>query len=165
VDGDWAATTEEKGAALEDVVAWSFCIAKGVSLLYRDQTNAAGSAEIDILLFNERHRLGLPFLPEYLMFECKNWSNPVNSAAVDSFIAKIRNSRLELGILVAANEVTGDLGERTAANDIIRRAFDRDNIKILVLTRAELESFRSVRDIVVTMRLKFGGLIMRLAAF
>ena len=77
------------------------------------------------------------------MFECKNWSDPVNSATVDSFVAKVRSSRLELGILVAANGVTGDSVERTAANDVIRRAFDRDNIKILVITRMEIESFRS----------------------
>jgi hypothetical protein len=138
-------------------------MAKGVSLLFRDQTNAPGSAEIDILLFNERPRLGFSFLPEYLMFECKNWSDPVNSATVDSFITKVRSARLELGILVAANGVTGDPAERTAANDVIRRAFDRDGIKILVVTRTEIESFRSVREIVVMMRRKFGGLIMRLA--
>ena len=98
------------------------------------------------------------------MFECKNWAAPVDSAAVTGFIAKVRAARLELGVLVAANGITGDPQQRTAANDIVRHAFDRDNIKLLVVTRTEIESFRSVADVIMLMREKFGGLIMGLAA-
>jgi len=164
VQGDAAATTEEKGAALEDVVHQSFCKLRGVGLLRRDQTNNAGSSEIDILLYNQRHPLGLPFLPDYLIFECKNWATPVDSATVDGFVAKVRSCRLELGILVAANGVTGDAAQRTAANDIIRRAFDRDNIKLLVITRTDIEALRCIDDVIALMRDKFGGLIMGLAS-
>jgi hypothetical protein len=163
-EGDAAATTEEKGAALEDVVQNSFCRVRGIGFLRRDQTNNAGSSEIDILLFNQRHPVGLPFLTDYLVFECKNWVSPVDSATVASFIAKVRAARLELGILVAANGITGNAEQRTAANDIIRQAFDRDNIKILVVTRAEIEGFRSIDDVIALMREKFGALIMGFAA-
>jgi len=159
-EGDAAATTEEKGAALEDVVIGSFCKVRGLGFLRRDQTNNAGSSEIDILLFNQRHPVGVPFLTDYLIFECKNWAKPVDSGTVASFITKIRAARLELGILVAANGITGDGHQRTAANDIIRQAFDRDNIKVLVVTRAEIENFRSVADVIELMREKFGALIM-----
>lgn len=162
-EGDAAATTEGKGAALEDVVIRSFCKVLGIGLLYRDRTNNAASSEIDILLFNQRHPLGVPFLSDYLVFECKNWAAPVDSATVASFIAKVRAARLEVGILVAANGITGDAQQRTAANDRIREAFVRDNIKILVVTRAEIESFRSVADVVGLMREKFGALIMGFA--
>jgi len=162
-EGEAAATTEQKGAALEDVVVSSFCKVSGIGFLRRDQTNNAGSSEIDILLFNRRHPLGLPFLSDYLIFECKNWAARVDSTTVASFIAKVRAARLELGILVAANGVTGDPLQRTAANGIIRQAFDRDNIKILVVTRAEIEQFRSTADVVALMREKFGALIMGFA--
>ena len=165
MEGDVAATTEEKGAALEDVVVLSFCRVRGIDLLGRDQTNDAGSSEIDILLFNLRHSQGLPFLPDYLIFECKNWASPVNSASVEGFVAKVRARRLDVGILVAANGITGDSTERTAANEVIRRAFDRDNMKLMVVTRAEIEAFRSVKDVVALMRKKFGELIMGLPAF
>jgi hypothetical protein len=164
LEGDQAATTEEKGAALEDVVVQSFCRVQGISFILRDKTNYAHSSEIDILLANQRHPQGLPFLSDYLMFECKNWATAVNSATVEGFIARVRGARLEIGILVATNGVTGDPDERTAANDIIRRAFDRDNIKLLVVKRAEIEAFRSVRDVTELMRLKFGHLIMGLSA-
>ena len=103
------------------------------------------------------------FLSDYLIFECKNWAAPVDSATVASFIAKVRAARLELGVLVAANGITGDAQQRTAANDIIRQAFVRDNIKILVVTRAEIEGFRSVADVIALMREKFGALIMGFA--
>jgi hypothetical protein len=161
-EGDAAATTEEKGAALEDVVVHSFCKIKSVALLRRDQKNYASSAEIDILLFNGRHRLGIPFLPEYLIFECKNWASPVDSATIRDFVTKVRNCRLEFGILIAANGITGDPHQRTSANDIVRQAFERDNIKILVITRAEIESFRQISDIVALLRERFGRLIMGL---
>jgi hypothetical protein len=164
LEGDHAATTEEKGAALEDVVVQSFCRIQGISFILRDQTNDAHSSEIDILLSNQRHPQGLPFLSDYLMLECKNWAAAVNSATVEGFIAKVRAARLEIGILVAANGVTGDPDQRTAANDIIRRTFDRDNIKLLVVTRAEIETFRSIKDVTALMRLKFGHLIMGLSA-
>jgi len=162
-EGDAAATTEEKGAALEDVVINSFCKIPGIGFLRRDQTNNAGSSEIDILLFNQRHAVGLPFLSDYLIFECKNWAAPVGSATVASFVAKVRAARLELGILVAANGITGEAQQRTAANDIIRQTFDRDNIKILVVTRTEIEAFRSVAHVIALMREKFGALIMGFA--
>jgi len=163
-EGDAAGTTEEKGAALEDVVLRSFCRLPGIGFLRRDQTNDAGSSEIDILLYNERHLAGLPFLPDYLIFECKNWAAPVDSVTVSDFVTKVRNSRLGLGILVAANGITGDQQQRTAANDVIRRAFDRDNIKLLVITRVEMEALRSTADIVTLVRNKFADLIMGLAA-
>jgi Restriction endonuclease len=163
-EGDAAPTTEGKGAALEDVVIQSFCKVRGIGFLRRDQTNNAGSAEIDILLYNQRLPLGLPFLSDYLIFECKNWAAPVDSASVDGFVTKIRACRLDLGVLVAANGITGDAAQRTAANDIIRRAFDRDNIKVLVVTRAEIEAFRAIDDVISLMRDKFGALIMGLAA-
>lgn len=163
-EGDAAQTTEEKGAALEDVVLRSFCRVPGIGFLRRDQVNNAGSAEIDILLFNQRHLLGFPFFPDYLIFECKNWAAPVDSATVETFVAKVRNARLNLGILIAANGITGDQERRTAAIDVIRHAFDRDNIKVLVITRAEIEALRSTDDIVTLVRNKFADLIMGFAA-
>src|SRR5687767_998398 len=96
-------TAPEKGAALEDVVARTFCKVPGVGFIWRNKTNCAGSDEIDILLYNWRDRRGLPFLPEYLLFECKNWAKPVNSSTLVTFVEKTRVRRLEVGILVAAH--------------------------------------------------------------
>ena len=78
-----------------------------------------------------------------------------------TFIAKLHSTHQEVGVLVAANGVTGDTEDQTAANDIIREAFDRDDIKLIVLTRAEIEAFRSQRDIVLLLEQKYGTACLR----
>jgi len=160
-EGDAAIIKEEIGAALEDVVGWTLCSLPGVRLLQRDFTNRANSMELDLFLFNNRGQSPLEFLPPYLIVECKNWAARVDSATVRDFIAKLHSTHQEVGILVAANGVTGDAEDQTAANDIIREAFDRDDIKLIVLTRAEIEAFRSQRDIVLLLEQKYGTACLR----
>jgi len=162
--GDTANTTERQGAALESAVTKCFCAVRGVGFLKRDTTNNAGSAEIDILLYNQAHPLGFPFLPPYLMFECKNWNSPVNCASVEHFISKVRASHLKFGVIVAANGITGDFANRRAAVDAIIHAFDSDQIVILVITREEIEGFYRSEDVVRLLKDKFGSAILRLAA-
>jgi hypothetical protein len=53
---------------------------------------------------------------------------------------------------------------RVPLHQFKNRAFDRDNVKIVVITRAEFEAMRNVGDAVALMREKFGALIMGLAA-
>ena len=161
IDGDDATLAEEIGAALEDVVSWTLCSMPGVRVLHRDFVNRANSAEIDLFLFNNPRLSPIEFLPQFLIVECKNWRHPVNSATVRDFIAKVRSARQEVGILVAANGVTGDTADQTCANDEIRMAFDQDGIKILVLTRAEIEALRSIRDIVLLLEGKYGKACLR----
>ena len=117
--------------------------------------------ELDLFLFNNDRQSPLAFLPQYLIVECKNWAAAVNSATVRDFIAKLHSTHQEVGILVAANGITGDAQDQTAANDIIREAFDRGNIKLIVLTRAEIEAFRSQDDIVLLFEHKYGKACLR----
>lgn len=161
VEGDNTIVTEEIGAALEDVVSWTLCSLPGVRVLHRDFVNRANSTEIDLFLFNNPRLSPIEFLPQFLIVECKNWRNPVNSATVRDFIAKVRSARQDVGILVAANGVTGDAADQTAANDDIRLAFDQDGIKILVLSRTEIESFRSLQEVVLLLEEKYGKACLR----
>lgn len=145
-EGDAASLPSKKGAALEDVIVRIFCVLPGVELRGRNVINTAGSCEIDILLYNDQLPGGLKFLPNRLLFESKNWAEPVDSRTVEAFAATVRRRHLGVGILVAASGVTGDPEQITAANDIIRQAFRSDNIKLLVVTRAELEGLRTADD-------------------
>ena len=122
----------------------------------------AGSSEIDILLYNMRHPEGLPFLSDNIMIECKNWHAPVNAATVRVFTSKLRNCRLEFGILVATSGVTGSVDDNTAAFAHIRSEFDRSGLKLLVITRAELEALRTTEELGLLLRHKFGACIMGL---
>jgi hypothetical protein len=161
VEGDLAKTTVAKGAALEDVVSWTFCSLPGLRVLRRDFKDTAGGSEIDLLLYNDPRTTPVPFLSEYLMIECKNWKMPVNSATVRDFIGKVRASHLKVGILVAANGVTGDANDQTAANDSIRQAFDAEGIRIIVIKRADLEGFRSLEGFLQFVQERYGDVILR----
>ncbi len=161
LEGDNATVTNEIGAALEDVVAWTLCALPGVRVLHRDFVNRANSTEIDLFIFNNKRLSPIEFLPPFLIVECKNWRQSVNSATVRDFITKVRSARQEVGILVAASGVTGDAADQTAANDDIRLAFDQDGTKILVLTRSEIEQFRSFCEIVFLLEEKYGKACLR----
>src|SRR5579863_9687868 len=85
-------TAAQKGEVLEEIVSGTFCLLEGVGLLFRNAVDVQNSSEIDILLYNQRHPQGLPFLPDYILIECKNWQIPVNAAVVRSFTSKLRQS-------------------------------------------------------------------------
>ena len=150
----------EKGAALEAVVAETFCLVDGVGLIKRNLVDNAGSLEIDILLYNQCQRGGLPFLPNHIFIECKNWQTPVNAATLTIFTGKLHKFRVDFGILVAANGITGDVNERTAAHAHLQSVFDRDGLKVIVVTRQEIEALRNTDDLEELMRNKYGDCIM-----
>ncbi len=160
-EGDAATVTEEIGAALEDVIGWTLCSLPGVRVLKRDFVDRAGSMELDLFLFNNPRVSPIEFLPEFLLIECKNWSARVNSATVRDFIGKLQAIHQKVGILVAANGITGDAADQTAANDTIRQAFDAFDIKVLVLTRADIEMFRTKDDIVLLLQERYGAASLR----
>src|ERR1700733_11211828 len=103
-----AGNTVEKGAALEAVVADTFCLMEGVGIIRTNVIDDAGPSEIDVLLYNLRHPQGLPFLSDNIIIECTNWQAPASAAPVRVFTSKLHACRLDFGILVAANGVTGD---------------------------------------------------------
>ena len=150
----------EKGAALEAIVAETFCLIEGVGLIRRNVVDNAGSLEIDILLYNQRQRGGLPFLPNHLFIECKNWQVPVNAATLTVFTSKLHRFRVDFGVLVAANGMTGDANERTAAHAHLQSVFDRDGLKVIVITRHEIEALRTTDELEEIMRIKYGDCIM-----
>jgi predicted Mrr-cat superfamily restriction endonuclease len=114
--------------------------------------NAAGSSEIDVCFWNGRHKGSIDFLPQILIVECKNTTDRVDSASVRVFLSKLREMRLDYGILIAANGVTGDAENPRAAHDVIRTAFQRDGVRTIVLTRAELVVLRSTEGLIRLMQ-------------
>jgi hypothetical protein len=155
-------TTQEKGDALEQVVVDTFCQLDGVGVLYRNAVDVDGSCEIDILLYNQKYPGGLPFLPDHILIECKNWQSPVGSGTLRAFTSKLRQFNLDFGILVAANGITGDAGDRSHAHAHLRTEFNLIKMKVLVLDRAELEALTNTDDLALKLRQKYGAFIMGL---
>ncbi|MHB8577256.1 MAG: restriction endonuclease [Dehalococcoidia bacterium] len=112
----------------------------------RNRFNPARSQEIDIVLWNDRVPAGLWFLPEILLVECKNWTNPTGSAEVAWFDHKIRSLGQEYGILIAANGITGDRRRLDFAHDIVRYALGQRR-RLLVVTAADLRNLTRPAEI------------------
>jgi len=140
---------------------YMLCRIPGVRFLVRDSRVAAGSEEIDLVFWNDRLPNGLAYLPNILVFECKNWTAPVDSAAVAFFANKVRVRRLECGFLIAANGITGDVEDLSAAHRHVDTAFIRDNTRLIVLDRAEIQELSSTGDLSRLIQTKIAQIVLR----
>jgi cell division GTPase FtsZ len=101
-----------------------------------------------------------------LVFECKNWANPVGSAEVGFFRMKIEERHLDVGILIAANGITGNAEMRRAAHNIIDTAFiSAARTHLIVITRNELLGLASTQDFIKLLQDKISKIVMRLSQF
>ncbi|MBP1092156.1 restriction endonuclease [Bradyrhizobium diazoefficiens] len=135
--GTGAGTTAVRGRALEDMICYLFGLVPGVSITHRNDMNPFNTEEIDVALWNEQDATGLHFLPNVVLIESKNWSNPVSSIEVNWFDTKLRNRGLDFGILVSPHGITGDADDLTAAHHIVATAL-KERRRLVVLTTGEL---------------------------
>jgi hypothetical protein len=151
-----------KGKALEDLVCYLFEKVPGIPITERNQQNAFQTEEIDLAFWNDKHPHGFRFLPDILLVECKNWSQPVDSASIAYFVTKIVNKGKNFGILIAANGITGPDGI-TRANFEISAALLR-GINVIIITRAEIETFNKTDDLLFLCKKKLCRLALTGAA-
>ena len=103
------------------------------------------------MLWNSQDPAGFPSFPDTLVVECKNWDEPVDSSHVAWFDWKLRLGGTTLGILVAAEGITGDSGRNSQAWTIVQAA-NMDGRRILVVSLddiAALESRSDLRDLLI----------------
>lgn len=151
--GDNAQTTAQKGRALEDLVCYIFEKIPGITVTKRNTLNQFHSEEIDIAFWNKPNENGLYFLQNIILVECKNWSQPLGSAEVGWFDAKLRRRAQPFGILVAANGITGNAPDKTAAHDVISAAL-AEGRQFVVITRQEIENLISSSGLVELIQIK-----------
>jgi hypothetical protein len=145
--GDNPQNTAEKGRALEDLICYLFEKIPGITVTKRDRLNVFASEEIDIAFWNTKDSDGLYFLPNIILVECKNWSDPLSSMHVNWFDSKLKRRAQTFGVLVAANGITGDSSEISSAHEIIRTSL-AEGRQLVVITRREIETFSSTTQIV-----------------
>lgn len=143
---DQATTPADKGKALEDLICYLFEKVPGITRTLRNIRNWMESEEIDVALWNSGHPRGLKSLPNMLLVECKNWSQPVGSAEVTVFVAKLENRGLEYGFLFAANGITGSAEDGKAAHSVISNALAK-KIRIVVLGPKDVEVLKTGDDL------------------
>jgi hypothetical protein len=158
--GATATTASGQGKALEDLICYVFERLPGISVTRRNVTNPFHTEEIDVAFWNEQHPKGLPFLPNVLLVECKNWSTAVGSEQVNWFDTKLRNRGLSFGILVASNGITGNATDITDAHNIIAGAL-KESRRLIVITKNELLSLADTTDFVLMIKEKLCDLAVK----
>lgn len=103
----------------------------------RNAKSVFENEELDLVMSNGHAVNGLPPLGPYFSVECKNWSKPVGSAEICWFATKLRRSGQRFGVLVAANGVTGNHADLTAAHFEAATAL-REGQAVVLLTLPEL---------------------------
>ncbi len=154
------ATTAVQGRALEDLICYVFGQVPGVSITRRNEMNVFNTEEIDVALWNDVHPDGFFFLPNIVLVECKNWSHSVSSAEVSWFDTKLRNRGLDFGVLIAANGITGEAEDLTAAHSIVAAAL-RERRRLVVLRREELLALTDSAELVRLIKEKLTDLAVK----
>ncbi|WP_159006508.1 restriction endonuclease [Bradyrhizobium sp. S69] len=158
IEGDTATTAAARGRSLEDLLIYLFSKIEGVRLVRRNALTEDISGEIDLIFWNDRTTLD--FLPNVLLFECKNWSSRVDSAAIAFFISKATNRHLSHAFLIASNGITGDADQLRSAHAHMHSALVRDDCKIIVLERAELCALGSIEQLMILIVDKISSLYL-----
>ncbi|SRR6266542_3395269 len=154
-----AATSAEKGRALEDFVCAIFERVPGVEIIERNALNAFDTEELDVVVWNGQVRQGLHFLPNLLLVECKNWSTPAGSQEINYFATRLRQRNCDHGLFVAANGITGVPNDLTAAHFQLATAL-ASGIRILVFTVDELRQLQTSDQLCVAIKRKLCQLVV-----
>jgi hypothetical protein len=157
---DKAKTRQVRGALLEEAMRIFFPAIPGVELGGQNVLNAADTEEVDILFWNQRLPRGLYHLETPFLVECKNWGKKVNGQAIQYFANTLKGRGCRDGILIASKGITGDPGTLTEAHYEIAVAL-REGKRILVVTRSELESLHTVRQLSLLLKDKIMDLALR----
>lgn len=164
-DMDHAASSVARGRALERLVAYIFSECDGVRHHRNNVINAPASSEVDVCFWNARHGGYLDFLPNIIVAECKNVATRVGSDDIRNFFTKVREMHLDHGVFVAAQGITGTQKNLRAAHDTVRTAFQRDHVRLLIVTRAEICELQSPVDLVKLLQNKILDLTVGAPSF
>jgi Holliday junction resolvase-like predicted endonuclease len=165
--GQNAPTAKAKGDALEEAICVCLESLAGVEVIARNSISQRGSFEIDVVIHNNKSaaKTAVAFLNSIVLVECKNWERPVDCKTIRDFLHKVTGAKEKVGILIAANGITGDAQDVTRGHDVLRQAFDNDGTKILVITAEEIRSLTNSEELVVMLRNKFTNYLLRKKLF
>lgn len=140
-------TAAAKGKAFEDLACYLFNGIPGITITAHNLMNTFATEEIDVACKNDNDPAGLGGLVDFFLVECKGWKDAVNSEQVSWFLTKIRHRGVRFGILIAANGITGEPEHLTRANFLVSVEMATFGIKMVVITREEIEKLTSGEDL------------------
>ncbi len=140
-------TAAAKGKAFEDLACYLLNGIPGITITARNEMNTFATEEIDVACKNDNDPAGLGGLVDFFLVECKGWKDAVNSEQVSWFLTKIRHRGVRFGILIAANGITGEPEHLSRANFFVSVEMATFGIKMVVVTREEIEKLTSGEDL------------------
>lgn len=157
VDQCRGATGHAKGKALEQLLGWLLPHVGGFRVMSANVYSHDGSQEVDLVVWNELQASNFPSFGQSVLVEAKNWERKVDSSETAWFNWKLRRGNAAVGILVAANGVTGDANRRADAYGIMY-ASNADGHSILLICLEEIEALTSTGDLEELLRRKMCAL-------
>lgn len=140
-------TNAARGKAFEDLACYLLNGIPGITVTWRNQMNTFATEEIDVACKNENDPAGLGALVDFFIVECKGWRDAVNSEQVSWFLTKIRHRGVRFGILIAANGITGEPEHLSRANFLVSVEMATFGIRMVIVTREEIEILTSGEDL------------------
>ncbi len=162
---DSVVTNHHKGKAFEDLICFLFETVPCITTR-RNKKNVFETEEVDVFLWNEFFPGGLPSpaFPPWILVECKNWSTKVDSMNINWFDHKLQSRGLSLGILIAAQGITGDSQRLTDAHLTIAQALPQGR-RIIVITLEDIKCLTSISDLVRLLKEKMSDLFLNMTCF
>lgn len=111
-------------------------------------------------MWNDKHPKGLVSLSTWIPVACKTSGQPIGSRDLQVFIARVEHGSLDFGILVAWHGITGDPASLTGAHDHASTALIK-GIRVIVITRRDIETLISTEDLVALARTRLCDLIIK----
>jgi len=135
-----------KCKAFEDLACYLVNGIPGISVTARNEMNTFATEEIDVACKNANDPAGLGALVDFFLVECKGWTDAVNSEQVSWFLTKIRHRGMRFGVLIAANGITGEPEHLSRANFLVAVEMALFGIKMVIVTREEIDKLASGED-------------------
>lgn len=143
---DCPPTNAAKGKAFEELACYRLSGVPGITVTARNARNTFATEEIDVACKNDNNPAGLGSLADFFLVECKGWTDAVNSEQVSWFLTKIRHRGVRSGILIAANGITGEPEDQSRAHFLVSVEMATFGIKMVIVTREEIERLSSGED-------------------
>ncbi len=153
-ESDNATTTTIKGNKLEELVRYLFCKIPRVTFYGSNILDGVRAHELDVIFNNDTRYSDLYFLDHAIITECKNTGHRTSSAQVGWLVRKLQDRFVSSGILISLSGITGENDGDSNAHSEIKNALIRDGIRILVINREDILSFKKTDDLVVLLQRK-----------
>jgi hypothetical protein len=160
-ESDNAATADEKGDKLEQLIRYVFDKVPGVTFYQKNILDQNRAHELDLAFWNLQNQSAICFLDPVIIVECKNTGQPLGAKGVGWFVRKLQDRGIKYGILVSLSGITGQADGCSNAHSEVLSALTRDGIKILLIDRQELLSLTDTDDLVELLKTK----ILRLTLY